>query len=194
MRHRKTRNDPRLGLRSLPSTLRQSVCTRMHAALQQRGGSAVITGASPGGIGFAIAQILLKRYKKRVILADVTGLDSVRDVLVKQGIAEEDFLLHQCDVTQFDQVQQLATKAFEWGQRVDFLVLNSGVGVPTKDFGGEIQDWHKTLNVNLFGVLNGTQAFVDSMVRRDRGGALGASMWRSLTREPHRSSKGHPPL
>jgi NAD(P)-dependent dehydrogenase (short-subunit alcohol dehydrogenase family) len=138
----------------------------MHAALQQEGGCAVITGASSGGIGFSIAQILLTRYKKRVVLADVNPISS--DLLVKAGIPEDQYLLHQCDVTDYGQVQQLAAKAYEWGQRIDFLVLNAGVSVPTKDYGGDIQDWHKILNVNFFGVLNGTQAFIDQMVSRCR--------------------------
>lgn len=141
-----------------------SPISNMHAALQGKG-CAVITGASPGGIGFSIAQLLLTRYKKRVVLADIdVSSGNPQDVLVKQGISESDFLLHQCDVTDFDQVQQLAKKAQEWGGKVDFLVLNSGVSVPTKDYGGRIEDWHKILHVNFFGVLNGSQAFVKDMV------------------------------
>lgn len=47
-------------------------------------------------------------------------------------------------------------------------MLNAGRGGPSKDFapGGDLDAWNKTLGVNLFGVLHGTQAFVDRMVNQ----------------------------
>lgn len=139
----------------------------MHEALELKGGCAVVTGAAYGGIGFSIAHLLLTRYSKRCVLADVSkeGLAAANDALIKEGIKEEDFITHQFDCTNLDEVKALAQRAYTDFERVDFLVLNAGTSRPTKDYGGDIEDWKAIMDVNFWGVANGTQAFVENMVR-----------------------------
>lgn len=73
------------------------------------------------------------------------------------------------DVSKFDQMQEAAkTIRTKYGQ-IDFLLLNAGVQIPTANYkeGGDLTSWNKVLDVNLYGVINGVQAFVDSMVKQN---------------------------
>jgi NAD(P)-dependent dehydrogenase (short-subunit alcohol dehydrogenase family) len=69
------------------------------------------------------------------------------------------------DVTAFDEVAALKTQVFETFGEVGLLMNNAGVAG-----GGQAYDnldgWRRVLEVNLFGVLNGVQAFVPA---RNRG-------------------------
>ncbi|KAM0789210.1 hypothetical protein ACM66B_000055 [Microbotryomycetes sp. NB124-2] len=152
----------------------------MNDAALKRDNVAVVTGAAVGGIGFSIARLLLERFGVYVILSDLAGdaLYACAQELVKAGVAEDRFKVHAADVTKFDEVQQLADVAFETFGRVDVLVLNAGVSQPSKDYSSReetqanLEAWHKILNVNFFGVLHGTQAFVDRIVQQDSPAAI----------------------
>lgn len=131
------------------------------------GDTAVITGAGYGGIGYDVALLLASRFKVHVVLADINpdALEQARKALVTAGIAENDFETRVTDVSDPDDMLQLAQSVYESRGRVDFLHLNAGVGAKVKAYGKEIVDeWQKTFAVNLFGIVNGTQAFVDRMI------------------------------
>lgn len=130
------------------------------------GNTAVVTGAAVGGIGYSIALRLLQRYSLKVLLSDLTteALERTTEALVKAGVDSEHFYTHATDVSQWEDVKELSNVAFEKLGRVDFLVLNAGTQVSTKDFtdvdaaDDQLQAWNHTLGVNFFGVLHGTQA------------------------------------
>ena len=138
------------------------------------GNTAVITGASLGGIGYSVALLLLQRYQMKVLLADLDkeALARTSDALIAAGVAEESFITHVTDVSKWEEVKELADVAFAELDRVDFLHLNAGTSVPTKDWGGDVQNWRKILDVNLYGVLHGTQAFCDRMIAQGSPGAV----------------------
>lgn len=138
-----------------------------HPALKASN-TAVVTGAGLGGIGYSVAHLLAARYQLRVLLVDVSAstLLAAQKALLAAGAKEEDVLTRVVDVSIAAEVFELADYAFEVFGKVDFLMLNAGVQMPTKDFaeGGDLESWNKTLGVNLFGVLHGTQV---------RAGAVG---------------------
>lgn len=143
----------------------------VHPALRT-GGKAVITGAGAGGIGFAVAKILLTRFQFTVILADnsKTSLEAAERELTKDSVPAERFHTQLLDVSKPDDMFSFADTAFEkLGGKIHFLHLNAGVSMPTKSYGGreELEKWNKILDVNMGGVLNGSQAFVHRMVEQD---------------------------
>ncbi|KAK4057269.1 hypothetical protein OIO90_001766 [Microbotryomycetes sp. JL221] len=152
----------------------------MNEAALKRDNIAVVTGAAVGGIGFAISRLLLDRFGLKVVLADLSSelLNDATTELVKQGIAEDRFMTHVTDVTKYQDVAQLADVAFERFGRVDVLVLNAGVSRPSKDFvppedvESNLASWKTILDVNFFGVLHGTQAFVDRIVKQASPAAI----------------------
>lgn len=152
------------------STLSLLPFTRMPHPALARDNVAVITGAAYGGIGSATALLLATRFHLQLILADISveGLQRSSDELVKAGVPEEQFTTRVTDVSDPKDVQDLADYVYESKGRCDFLFLNAGVQVPSKSFGGDLEDWDQTFKVNFGGVLNGTQAFVERMVEQVR--------------------------
>ncbi|GAA5992377.1 hypothetical protein JCM10908_000453 [Rhodotorula pacifica] len=139
------------------------------------GDTAVITGAGYGGIGYDVALLLASRYKLHVVLADNNSdaLEQASKALITAGVSENDFQTRVTDVTDPEDMLQLAQSVFESRGKVDFLHLNAGISAKVKAYGEEIaEEWQRTFAVNLFGVVNGTQAFVDRMVAQDSPAAV----------------------
>lgn len=127
--------------------------TFVHPALKAGSGVAVITGASLGGIGYAIASTLIHKHNFKVHLVDKVSLGDTAAALKEAGAGEGQFETHVVDVSRSEEVFGLAEKVYARDGRVDFLALNAGVQVPSKDWkeGGDLDSWHKTFDVSGLG-------------------------------------------
>ena len=118
--------------------------------------TAIITGAARG-IGFATAR-RLQTQGLRVALVD-------RDeaALAEAAVALPEALPFLCDVSQPDQVNQMAAAVTQQLGRVDVLVNNAGVA----DFGPledtDFQRWRRVMETNLDGVFLCSQAFLPAL-------------------------------
>lgn len=125
------------------------------------GNLAVITGAA-GGIGLATAQAFAARGM-RVALVDRAGA-----ALDAAAASIDGALAFAADVADRAAMQALAAEIARDHGPVSVLMNNAGVGA-----GGDVfadpAAWDRLLGVNLFGVLNGVQAFVPAMLHH--GGA-----------------------
>lgn len=126
------------------------------------GTTAVVTGAA-SGIGLALAR-RAATDGMNVVLADVdeAGLDEAAATL--EGAPAEGVLTVRCDVSDPDDVEALAARAYERFGSVELLCNNAGVGG-----GGTVaelsrEDWEWVLGVNLWGVIHGVTSFVPRMV------------------------------
>jgi NAD(P)-dependent dehydrogenase (short-subunit alcohol dehydrogenase family) len=131
---------------------------------------AVITGGA-AGIGFAAA-MEFARHGLKVCLADIgeERLSSAAAVLAKaapEGAAS--VMTMAADVSQAEQVRQLAVAVRERFGGTDILMNNAGVQPGSAMF-GPAANWERVLGVNLWGVIHGTQAFVPAMIERGRPG------------------------
>ena len=117
---------------------------------------AVVTGAA-GGIGLAAAHAFANAGMK-VILVDRPS-DALQDAAV--SIRNANAL--PADVADRAAMIELARTIIDQHGPVSVLMNNAGVGS-----GGDVfadpAAWEQTLGVNLFGVLNGVQAFVPAMI------------------------------
>lgn len=124
---------------------------------------AVITGAAQG-IGLALTKACLQAGM-HVVMADnnVAELCNAVEHLSEQY--PNDILGVVCDVSQANSFRQLAAKTYETFSKVDFLFNNAGVSGQLAPI-WEVAPEHvsKVLDVNLFGVIHGIQAFVPKMV------------------------------
>lgn len=132
----------------------------------ETGGIAVITGGA-SGVGFAAAETFAKRGLGLVIAdrpgealdAAVQSLTSLaKDGAPVRGVAT--------DVSDPSSVMALADQAFATGP-IAALMNNAGISVPTKAW-AEPENWRRVLDVNLYGVVNGLQAFMPRMVQANR--------------------------
>jgi NAD(P)-dependent dehydrogenase (short-subunit alcohol dehydrogenase family) len=130
----------------------------LHPAIAP-GRVAVITGGA-SGIGLAAAKRLAAEGMT-VVIADANRetLAEARSELEAAGAKVE---ASRTDVSRFDEVQALAEEARRLGD-VTVLINNAGVG----GGGGAIENpdgWRRVIETNLFGVINGCQAFAQAMI------------------------------
>lgn len=133
----------------------------MHQSIQ-KDHVAVITGAA-SGIGFAAA----KRFSAlglKVCLADNN------EALLRRKAAEiaeissaERVMSVVTDVTRLADLEVLRDQVFERFGQVNVLMNNAGIGMASSSW-GHYKAWQKTLDVNLWGVINGVQAFTEKML------------------------------
>lgn len=142
-----------------------------HPALAA-GGVAVITGAA-SGVGRAAATLLAARGM-RVCLADVAADTLETSAEQAAGVATNgaDDVLHQrCDVGDADAVSRFRDAVYDRFGAVNLLMNNAGI----QPVGRVLEAgpaWHDILGVNLWGVINGSQAFVPRMLADKAPGAV----------------------
>jgi NAD(P)-dependent dehydrogenase (short-subunit alcohol dehydrogenase family) len=131
-----------------------------HPALKA-GRTAVITGAA-SGIGFAAAQTMAARGMA-LALVDLPGerLDQAAADLA--GTASAGVITLPLDVSDSTAFAAASARVAAELPPVTVLMNNAGIGIPSSAL-AHPDAWTKTLAVNLWGVIHGTQAFGPAMV------------------------------
>lgn len=131
-----------------------------------KGNVAVVTGAALG-IGRAAA-LRFAEMGLKVCLVDLPSDDLVTaaaEVIAKAGDAA-DVIAIPTDVSAPDQMQKLEAIVREKFGGADIL-LNNAASRAGRGFDADIEDWRQLVEVNLWGVIYGTRAFLPGM--RERG-------------------------
>jgi NAD(P)-dependent dehydrogenase (short-subunit alcohol dehydrogenase family) len=128
---------------------------------------ALVTGAGRG-IGNAIASGFL-RAGATVVLVDV---DSDRLVSATQALRDENLDAHgiPCDLSRPDQIESLGNKFRGQFARLDVLVNNAGITIGHELLDYPLEDWEKTIHVNLRGPFLVVQRLVGLM--QEHGGSV----------------------
>ncbi len=142
--------------------------------------NAVVTGAS-SGIGRAFA-LELARRGGRVVCADIDlpGAQETAALIGDRAVEAA------CDVSVFDEVEALADTAEEWfGGPADLVINNAGIGAGGQVVGAApLADWHRTLGVNLWGVVHGCHVFAPRLREQGRGGIINVASAASYAAAP----------
>jgi 3-oxoacyl-[acyl-carrier protein] reductase len=128
---------------------------------------AVVTGAGRG-IGAAIARQLASLGASVVLSArSAKPLDATASQIAADGGRAK---VMQCDVSNLESVQALASFVDRNFGRTDILINNAGVGsfsTPLHELTPE--EWEKVLNTNLRGVYYCIRSFAPTMIRAKTG-------------------------
>ncbi len=130
---------------------------------------AVVTGGA-SGIGLACARRFAGMGMHVVVLdRDAEKLAAAESILRNAGAT--DVMVASTDVADIGQVEALAKDVTDGFGGTDILMNNAGVGLRSSCTGPR-EAWEQTLGVNLWGPINGCQAFVPGMIARGRPGAI----------------------
>tara|TARA_R110000868_G_scaffold6865_10_gene38160 strand:- start:924 stop:1811 length:888 start_codon:yes stop_codon:yes gene_type:complete len=134
-------------------------------------GKTIVISGGAEGIGFSIAMAMGKQGMN-VVLGDIDAnqLKLAETELQQAGIQ---VITAQMDVTKLEQWQALAEQTIARFGKIHMLVNNAGVGGGT----GSIEqtdnnEWRWVMDVNLMGVINGTQVIVPHIKQHGEGGWL----------------------
>jgi NAD(P)-dependent dehydrogenase (short-subunit alcohol dehydrogenase family) len=133
---------------------------------------AVITGGA-SGIGLAAA-MHFARLGLRTCIADVGAgkLSQAAGELTEAAPGGAAAVMTVVtDVSNFDEVVRLEAAVRERFGGTDVLMNNAGIQPGSKMF-GPAENWQRILGVNLWGVINGSQAFAPRMIERGRPGLI----------------------
>jgi len=141
----------------------------------------IITGAS-SGIGEATARLLASKGANVVLGARREDkLKQIADEIAQDGGRA---VWQVLDVTQKsgnDDIVELAKSTFG---RVDAIFLNAGL-MPNSPLSAlKIDDWHRMVDVNVKGVLNGVAAVLPTFIQQKSGHVLATSSVAGLKAYP----------
>ena len=142
-----------------------------HPAIR-KGATAVVTGGA-SGIGLAAATSFA-RAGMNVVIADL-GLERIDAAAASIGGsvegAAERFAGFETDVSDRAALEGLRDDVYARFGGTDLLMLNAGIQ-PGSSLFGDPAAWHRVLDVNLWGAVNGAQVFGPGMIARGRDGAI----------------------
>jgi len=132
---------------------------------------AVVTGAA-SGIGLA-ASARFAALGMKLCMADANGaaLEAAAAKVRASAAAPDHVRFFAVDVSSPDDVRRLKTSAFDAFGEVAILMNNAGTGGGGELFGDPAR-WRRIIDVNLWGVINGVQAFAPDMIRQGTAAAI----------------------
>jgi len=134
--------------------------------------TAVITGGA-NGIG-AVAATLFGKHGAQVAILDFdqkAGEAKAQELKIS-GV---DAAFFKVDVSNNEQVKEVAAQVIEQFGKVDILINNAGITKDAMMLKLDVADFQKVLDVNLTGVFNCTQAFVPALIKQGKGKIINTS-------------------
>lgn len=144
--------------------------------------AAIVTGGG-SGIGEAVCHELARRGLA-VIVADIDEGRAkwiAKDIRLAGGQAQP----VRVDVSDARQVQRLVDDAADQQGRLDFMVNNAGVAIVAGMLDMTPEWWRKTVDVNFWGVLHGTDAAYRVMARQGGGHIVNVASGGGLVPAPY---------
>jgi NADP-dependent 3-hydroxy acid dehydrogenase YdfG len=127
----------------------------------------IITGASTG-IGAATARRAVE-FGQRVVLA-ARSTDKLEELAAELG--DEQALAVRCDVTSWDDQQQLVAAALERFERADVFFANAGFGGARSFLGDSVEHWKAMIDTNIYGAALSIRAALGHFKGQNSGHIL----------------------
>ncbi|HOV14513.1 MAG TPA: SDR family oxidoreductase [Spirochaetota bacterium] len=146
----------------------------------------LITGAG-SGIGKALSEELSNFLPKKIILSDLNqnSIEEVAKDLNEKNIATE---LYKVDVSTDSEMVKMFENILKTNNQIDIVFNNAGIA-----FGGEFHnytfsDWDKIININLKGVIYGSNLAYKQMIKQNSGHIVNTASLGGLIPEPMASA------
>ncbi|MGD2125296.1 MAG: 3-oxoacyl-ACP reductase family protein [Desulfobacteraceae bacterium] len=139
--------------------------------------TALITGGARG-IGAATAFVFAEEGAK-VGLVDLRE-EALKEIEAKAKGKGYEFKTFSGDVTEKDQVERVIDEFVQTFGRIDILVNNAGIVISRPFLEKTVEDWERTLAVNLVGVFLCSQAAAKHMLDQDSGKIIHISSIRGI--------------
>ena len=134
---------------------------------QLEGRTAVVTGAA-SGIGLAIVEAFVTEGMQ-VVMADVDE-DLLGEEATRLGAKGADVHALAADVRDPDAVDRLGRAAVERFGQLHVAVNNAGVVITGTTWELPLEDWHRVIDVDLWGVIHGIRSFVPHILASGEDG------------------------
>jgi len=131
--------------------------------------TAIVTGGS-SGLGVVIAEALCEAGARVFLVA--RRLDRMRDVANFLKLRGFDVEFFKCDVSCEDEVVATVSKVVEKAGKIDILINNAGITIPSRTVELKLEDWKKVLEVNLTGAFLFCREVAKNMMRIGGGGKI----------------------
>ena len=133
----------------------------------------IITGASTG-IGRALAVLLAKEFKARLVLT-ARSEDKLSQVVSSVKQAGGEALLVSGDIADRALAESLPPLCLEKFEALDLVVNNAGLGIPGPIQDLTPEDWERHFQVNFFAPLYITYAALPHFLEKKRGKIVNVS-------------------
>ena len=139
--------------------------------------AALITGGGRG-IGAATASVFAEEGAR-------VGIVDIRDEGLKEVAAQArqkgfEFKAFVGDVSKKDQIERVMEEFIREFGRIDILVNNAGIAISRPFLEKTVEDWVKTLDVNLIGLFLCSQSAARYMVEQKSGKIINISSIRGI--------------
>jgi NAD(P)-dependent dehydrogenase (short-subunit alcohol dehydrogenase family) len=124
---------------------------------QLQGRTAVVTGAA-SGIGLAVAEAFVDAGM-RVVMADVDE-DNLRSHTASLADQGAEVIAVTADVRDPDAVEGVGAAAVEHFGKLHVAVNNAGVVNGGYSWEISLEEWHRVVDIDLWGVIHGIRSFV----------------------------------
>ena len=131
-----------------------------------KGKVAAVTGAG-SGIGRALAVNLAKKGCNLAI-SDI-NCETLQETAKITGRSGVNVSTHVVDVTDRGQVYKYADDVVKEHEKVDIIINNAGAGAGNTIEDISYEDFEWVMNINLWGVIYGTKAFLPYLKKRPEG-------------------------
>ncbi len=128
--------------------------------------TAIITGGSQG-IGKSTALLLARKGYDLVLTA--RQADTLEATAAEVRAIGTKVLAIPCDVSQEAQVNTLVSKAIDSFGSIDVLINNAGVCMTGPIEHTTLDDWHRIIDVNLWGYIHTIHALLPHFLQRGSG-------------------------
>tara|TARA_A100000164_G_C21929603_1_gene784891 strand:+ start:2318 stop:3070 length:753 start_codon:yes stop_codon:yes gene_type:complete len=144
----------------------------MNLKLNLKNKVAVVTGSSRG-IGKTIANGLFHNDCKIALIS--RNYDDLLKAKNEIGGDNESIKIYSCDISDFNEVQNVFKKIIEEFRTIDILINNAGLTKDNLLLRIKEQDWDRVVDVNLKGCFNTIKAVTKQMIRNKSGRIINIS-------------------